>query len=177
MAKSQRPVVMDKLSSSGGRKIFKPLMSLYEHVLTHGAKRVFWTMIPALLCNMVTNRSPPSFKYVLMGKFVYVSPSAWMGDPSYYLALTFWCTLSPNEGKPTHTMVPCWKTATLPPRYHCTGCFVPTPITYGPHNHSSYVWVQRTGTTLWHPLIDVQGPPNHSREQCGNGLTTTLSFV
>jgi hypothetical protein len=33
-----------------------------------------------------------------------------------------------NEGKPSHTMVPCWMTTTLPPpRNPCTGCFAPTP--------------------------------------------------
>ena len=30
-----------------------------------------------------------------------------------------------GEGKPTHTLVPCWMTAALPPRTRCLGCFAP----------------------------------------------------
>ena len=31
--------------------------------------------------------------------------------------------ISTGEGEPTHTLVPCWMTAALPPKYNCTGCF------------------------------------------------------
>ena len=33
-----------------------------------------------------------------------------------------------GEGEPTHTSVPCWINATLPPRNQCTECFAPATM-------------------------------------------------
>ena len=50
-----------------------------------------------------------------------------------------------GEGEPTHTMVPCWMTATLPPRNQCMVCFAtavpnvkdcPGKIEEGPYLYS-----------------------------------------
>ena len=37
------------LKCRGGGVRFKVLINLSDHVVTHGVKRVFWTMVPSLL--------------------------------------------------------------------------------------------------------------------------------
>ena len=47
-----------------------------------------------------------------------------------------------GEGKPTHTLVPCWMIATLLPTYQCTGCLI------HPNPHLPYI-----SRKLMHALI------------------------
>ena len=37
-------------------------------------------------------------------------------------------------GEPTHTLIPCWMTKSLPPRNECTSCFTPTGRKHACHS-------------------------------------------
>jgi hypothetical protein len=53
-----------------------------------------------------------------------------VGPCAGILDADFWGTPSMEKGEATHTVVPCWMTAALPPRYQCMSWFAPALSTF-----------------------------------------------
>ena len=89
----------------------------------------------------------------------------------------------PNrEGEPTHTLVPCWMTTTLPPKNQCTICFCHNRVKSAPicnvqvtslgERKSQWVWLWLRPKSLQHG-IELNHMPSENKPYPST-LTTSM---